>query len=260
MSEKVVSRGAPAPGGGWRPVNETLPPVLLLDLDDTIVSFSVGPRNFWLEAFQAHQARCGRLSAASFLEAIERTARWYWSDPERAHQGRVELVRARREIVALALPELHRDDPELTCTVADHLTREKERAVAPFPGAVEALKALRGRGVRLGLVTNGSGGLQRAKLERFDLEPFFDVVVIEGEAGFGKPDPRIFRLALERLSVTAEQAWMVGDNLYADIEGAKQVGMRAVWIDHTGGGPGPDCAVRPDGVIRGLLDLAYDQK
>ncbi len=234
---------------------EPLPPVLLLDLDDTIVSFTVGPRDFWLEAFQAHEARFDAVSAGAFLGAIMRTSRWYWSDPERAHLGRIELLRARREIVARAFPELNRDDPELLRAVADHLTREKEKAVAPFPGAVEALKALRGHGVRLGLVTNGSGGLQRAKLERYQLEPLFDAVVIEGEAGFGKPDPRIFRLALERLSVTAEQAWMVGDNLHADIDGAQRVGMRAVWIDHTGAGPGPDSEVKPDRVIRRLLDL-----
>lgn len=233
----------------------TLPPAMLLDLDDTVVSFSAGPRDFWLEAFQAHEERFAKVSAAAFLEAIERAARWYWSDPRRAHLGRVELVRARREIVAIAFPRLRRDYPDLVRSVADHLTREKERAVAPFPGAVETLKALRERGVRLGLVTNGGCEFQRTKLERLDLESLFDAVTIEGEVGFGKPDPRIFRLALQSLDVSANEAWMVGDNLEADIRGAQQLGIYAIWNDHAGKGLRPDSPVKPDRIIRQLGDL-----
>jgi putative hydrolase of the HAD superfamily len=233
----------------------TLPPAMLIDLDDTIVSFSAGPRDFWLEAFQAHRDRFSGVGPELFLEAIDRTAHWYWSDPERAHLGRLDLFRARRELIATAFPQHYRDDPGLLHAVADRVTLEKEKASAPFPRAIETLKAFRERGLRLGLVSNGGSEFQRDKLRRFDLEPLFDAVVIEGEAGFGKPDPRVFRLALERLSASADEAWMVGDNLEADIRGAQQLGIYAVWNDHAGAGLKPGSRVKPDRIIRQLGDL-----
>jgi putative hydrolase of the HAD superfamily len=236
-------------------VNAILPPVMLIDLDDTIVSFSSGPRDFWLEAYRAHAHQLPGVGDERFRGAIYRAAEWYWSDRERAHLGRLDLVRARRETVAIALPELYQDYPEILHAIADQMTVEKEKAVVPFPSAIDTLKEFRRRGLRLGLVSNGGSEFQRAKLKRFDLEPLFDAVVIEGEAGFGKPDPRIFRLALQLLDVSADQAWMVGDNLHADVKGAQQVGIFAVWNDPAGAGLQPDSGVRPDRIIRQLGDL-----
>src|SRR5262249_61178984 len=59
-----------------------------------------------------------------------------------------------------------------------------------FADAVPTLQSLRARGVALALVTNGDAGMQREKIATFDLARFFDVVVIEGEFGCGKPDAR----------------------------------------------------------------------
>ena len=84
---------------------------------------------------------------------------------------------------------------------------------------------------------------------------FFEVILIEGELGYGKPDPRIFRQALERLRVSTNDAWMVGDNLQADIAGAKQVGLFAVWNDHAGLGLNRGSRVTPDMIIRRINDL-----
>ena len=54
--------------------------------------------------------------------------------------------------------------------------------------------------MRLALVTNGAASLQRQKIARFELEPLFDLILVEGELGFGKPDERIYRLALNELA------------------------------------------------------------
>ena len=72
-------------------------------------------------------------------------------------------------------------------------------------------------GCKLAVLTNGAGAAQRGKLTRFGLENLFDEVLIEGEVGFGKPDPRIYRLALARLGLPADRVWMVGDNLEWDV-------------------------------------------
>ncbi len=117
------------------------------------------------------------------------------------------------------------------------------------------LGRLQEAGTRLALITNGSASMQRTKIEKFDLAKFFDHVQIEGEFGVGKPDERAFLHALDVLGVAPTQAWMVGDDLEADIQGAQQVGIHAIWVDSTGRGL-PDVAeVQPDRIIKTLSDL-----
>ena len=88
---------------------------------------------------------------------------------------------------------------------------------------------------RLGLVTNGSGATQRAKLERLQLEHFFDPIVISEEAGFRKPDARIFELAIAEWEVPSAAVLVVGDDPVADVQGARDAGMQALRVGHHDG-------------------------
>ena len=105
------------------------------------------------------------------------------------------------------------------------------------------------------MITNGSAKTQRAKIEKFDLARFFDHVQVEGEVGFGKPDERAYMHALATLEARPSEAWMVGDNLEWDIEGAQQVGIHAIWIDTAGRGIPDSESIRPDRIIETLSDL-----
>ena len=98
--------------------------------------------------------------------------------------------------------------------------------------------------------------MQREKITNFDLARFFDVVVIEGEFGCGKPDARVFHHALAALAVSPREAWMVGDNLVWDVLGAKQVGVSAAWLDRDGHGLPSDAPAVPDRVLGSLADVA----
>ncbi len=89
-----------------------------------------------------------------------------------------------------------------------------------FPGAHEAIDALKALGVKLALVTNGAADTQRAKVERFELAHRFDHIQIEGEHGFGKPEERAYLHAMEALGVTARDTWMIGDNLEWEVVSA----------------------------------------
>jgi len=120
-----------------------------------------------------------------------------------------------------------------------------------FSDAAQTLAALRAAGLKLGLITNGSVRMQRAKLRCLSLEPAFDSVVISEAEGVSKPDPRIFRLALERLRTAPADAMFVGDHPEVDVSGARGAGMRAVWrrdakVSRT---------VEADAVIENLADL-----
>jgi putative hydrolase of the HAD superfamily len=94
----------------------------------------------------------------------------------------------------------------------------------PLPGALEALEGLRRRGLDLAVVSNWDIGLAE-HLERIETDRLFSTIVTSAEAGAAKPDPAVFRLALERLGVTPERALHVGDEP-EDEQGATAVGMR----------------------------------
>lgn len=232
-----------------------LPKAILFDLDDTIVSFSAGPNNFWYDAYKAYQERFQHISDRVFLEAIRLAAGDFWSDPQRARRGRLDLFWGRRQVAKRAFERLDLQDQNLQIQVADFFTEEKEKAVAPFPKAIDTLDVLSGRGVQLGLISNGSSEFQRRKLHRFNLERYFKIVLIEGEFGVGKPDERVFLEALKQLEVTNREVWMVGDNLEADIGGAQKVGIFSIWNDYKGSGLKPGTPVIPDRIIRQVADL-----
>ncbi|HEV7773192.1 MAG TPA: HAD family hydrolase [Conexibacter sp.] len=83
----------------------------------------------------------------------------------------------------------------------------------------------------LGVVTNGEGEPQRAKLAAIGLAERFPVVVASAEVGIAKPDPAIFMLACERLGVEPPAAAHVGDRLDLDAHGAASAGLRGIWLD-----------------------------
>jgi putative hydrolase of the HAD superfamily len=103
---------------------------------------------------------------------------------------------------------------------------------------------------RLGIVSNFYGNLE-AVCASAGLSPHISVVVDSAVAGFEKPDPRIFRVALEALEARPEDAVFVGDSMPRDMEGARRLGMAHVWL-----APGKDRACCPgDAVIERLERL-----
>lgn len=83
----------------------------------------------------------------------------------------------------------------------------------------------------LGLVSNFTySPVIHAGLRRLRLNPYFDVILISQDVGWRKPLPKIFQEALKRLRRDAEETVFVGDNPLEDIQGAKKVGMKAVFI------------------------------
>jgi FMN phosphatase YigB (HAD superfamily) len=100
-----------------------------------------------------------------------------------------------------------------------------------FPDSIATLEELRRRGYRLGCVTNRPHGGARflEELRESGLLDLFEALAVSCDDGWLKPNAALFRLALEELGVAAGEAVMVGDDLRADVMGAKALGMVAVW-------------------------------
>ena len=97
-----------------------------------------------------------------------------------------------------------------------------------YPDTAKCLRSLEKK-YKLGIIANQIPGAEK-RLEDMGIRQFFDAIVASAEEGVAKPDPRIFRIALDRTGCTPEQAVMIGDRIDNDIVPAKQLGMKTVWI------------------------------
>lgn len=161
---------------------------------------------------------CSAHPSADRFAAHPRGARGFW---RRFVERTCELVGADRPS-AFAAAELF-----------DRFARAEAWKVAD--GAPEMLAGLRRRGLKLAVISNWDERLP-ALLERLELAPYFDAVIVSALVGVEKPHPRIFEAALSALGVASFRALHVGDSRGDDFEGAQGVGMQALLLAPLGGG------------------------
>jgi HAD superfamily hydrolase (TIGR01509 family) len=222
---------------------------VVFDMDDTLLNWrqaedgAIG--QLALIHFAAHgvpEARVREVYAAVMQENFASWKRdrvwWYIQD------------RLRMLVDRLGTHQLRVED--LTAT----FSREATTRLAFLEGAEHALDAAREGGRKTALLTNGRPEVQRPKVFAFGLHTRVDFVGITGELGAWKPEPKAFRLVLERLGVKAEHALMVGDNEDFDITPAKALGMQTVWISKDTTHPDADLVVANPGALVPYLRAA----
>lgn len=101
--------------------------------------------------------------------------------------------------------------------------------VEPVPRVTEVLQTLYGR-YKLAVISNAMSQLPRLALEKAGLTKFFQLIIISRDLGIRKPDPKIFKYALKKLGVKPEETIHVGDSMEQDVVGAKNAGIKSVWI------------------------------
>jgi HAD superfamily hydrolase (TIGR01549 family) len=124
-----------------------------------------------------------------------------------------------------------------------------------YPVAADVLRSIRARGIRTALISNvgsTSPDVYRRFLDREGIGQYLEVLTFSNEIASAKPGSKMYTHTLERLGVMPGNALHVGDNLHADIGGAKDVGMSAVWI---AGYDEREPRVQPDYTISGLSEL-----
>lgn len=117
------------------------------------------------------------------------------------------------------------------------------------PNTVEILEYL-SPNYKLHIITNGFQEIQEKKLKEGNIHHYFQHIVNSEVAGVKKPHPHIFELALKRASVGPQNSLMIGDNLEADIMGAKSVGMQALHFNSNGESQHNECKM-----INNLLEI-----
>jgi putative hydrolase of the HAD superfamily len=146
---------------------------------------------------------------------------------------RMNDYEARVEQLGRTLQHCGFDDPNLVQELVDVYNEELKKTLKLFPDALHVLSSLKSR-YRLSLVTNGFSDLQRWKLEVLKIASYFDDILISGEVGYTKPDPRIFDPLITKLSIPASQYLYVGNSQDDDLPSAHSAGLQVVWINRKG--------------------------
>lgn len=231
------------------------PKAVLLDLDDTILAFESVADASWKVVLEKYADRIATAGFQAAFQSIKSSAREFWREPERHRKGRLDLMAACQTIIRDALLRQGFMDDDLVQQIAVGYDIARTAAIHPIPGAIETIEEMHNAGVKLTLITNGAASSQREKIERFRLEPFFDLILIEGERGYGKPDERIYFEALSVLDVAPSEAWMVGDNWAWEVVAPQRLGIRGIWVN-SDNRPIPEYDnVKPFRTVRSLSEL-----
>ncbi|MBR1778435.1 MAG: HAD family hydrolase [Alphaproteobacteria bacterium] len=123
-----------------------------------------------------------------------------------------------------------------------------------YPNVKKTLKKLRKK-YRLAAVSDGQALWAKAELNAVGLAGFFDPLLISSDYGYRKPDSRLFKKALKKMNLSADEVIFIGNDLYRDIYGANELEIKSIFFksnqgDHT------YTSARPDRTISRFEDLA----
>jgi putative hydrolase of the HAD superfamily len=203
---------------------------VLFDVDDTLVD-TRGAFRYALTAVAA-----AYLEASPSPEDITLTWRTDAGGHYRAHTRGEISYREQRMRRANELHAIY-GGPEMDDASYDEWNRDFEQAFRDgwraHADAGACLDELEAAGIAYGALSNAAEAYQQEKLAACGLERVPMLVGVD-TLGFGKPDPRVFALAAERIGFAPEEIAYVGDELDIDAVAAAQVGMRGIWLDRTG--------------------------
>jgi HAD superfamily hydrolase (TIGR01549 family) len=146
-------------------------------------------------------------------------------------------------------------DPSLATRSAQRYNAYRAKYLTLFPGTVELLRALRGRGCKLGIVTNGLAETHREKIALLQIGEYFDAIFLADEVGMVKPDPLLFAHACRALGGAPAHGAMVGDRYERDMRGAIEAGLFTLWLN-VRQEELPPGAVPPDATCRSIDQAA----
>jgi putative hydrolase of the HAD superfamily len=212
---------------------------ILFDLDFTLVDNDVGWRRLWPAVAERFAARYPGFDPEEFESRSYEFADGRY---ELLLRGEIDYDTYRRDYVRHGLEPWGELDDELYAAYSDARARSVD-LIELFEDALETVRALRARGLKIGILTNGPSELQRRKLRLIGIEHEVDAVAISEEIGVSKPDPEAYARAVAMLELPANEVAMVGDHVMNDVAGALGAGLAAaVWVERRSGEELPDGA------------------
>jgi len=201
---------------------------IFFDLDHTIWDFEKNAAETLMELFETYRfSSLGINSATLFIDTYNRNNHRLWA---LYHHGKITKSQLREARFADTFTELGIDPLLFPKTFETDYLRLCPQKVNLFPHTHETLTYLKEK-YTLHLISNGFGDAAQIKVVKCDLKKYFKTIVISEVVGVHKPHPEIFHYAVKNAKTEIVKSVMVGDSLEADIQGAQNVGMDAIFFN-----------------------------
>lgn len=206
--------------------------VIWLDLDDTLWDFKANSRVALEGLYNDYDLKRWFATAAEWIGCYERHNHALWDQYNKALISKEYLMteRFRRPLQEAGSPLVSEYSRQFDGEYLDRLAD----CTRLIDGAIELLEAIRKRGYRTGILSNGFTEVQYRKIRNSGLEPYIDYVVLSDDIGVNKPDVRLFRYAEKVCGSDASRCLMIGDNPDTDIAGAIAAGWKAIYFSRKG--------------------------
>ncbi|MGB5322639.1 YjjG family noncanonical pyrimidine nucleotidase [Lutimonas sp.] len=217
---------------------------IFFDLDHTLWDFETNSNKTFSYIFERNKLQ---INFDAFIEVYQPINFRYWKlfREDKVNKADLRYGRLREAFDAIGYKVndemIHLLSEEYITFLADHN--------ALFDNALDILDYLKPQ-YNMHIITNGFEEVQIRKLRNSNLSPFFDQVITSEKVGVKKPNPVIFEYALEIAGADAHDSVMIGDNFEADIIGAMDVGMQAIFCKFNG-----EIATRQVPTVDNLLEL-----
>ncbi|MCM3404274.1 HAD family hydrolase [Cytobacillus oceanisediminis] len=187
---------------------------VIFDLDGTLLNRDESVKMFIQKQFDRLIKLLGHIPKEKYVRRfMELDNRGYvWKD--RVYQQLVSEF----EITEITWEEL----------LQDYINQFKNNCIS-FPNLISMLEELRTNNLALGLITNGKGQFQMDNIKALGIRDYFETILVSEWEGIKKPDPQIFKRALDQLNVSPNESIFVGDHPDNDIKAAQNVGMKGIW-------------------------------
>lgn len=209
---------------------------LFFDLDHTLWDFEANSKKTYEQIFKENSLE---INTDVFLEKYIPINHHYWKlyREEKVSKANLRFGRLKEAFDTINF----KIDDELIHKLAVEYIDNLANYNQLFDGAIELLDYLKPK-YNLHIITNGFKEIQQKKLEESNIASYFDRVITSESVGVKKPNPKVFHFALEVTKAKTYQSVMIGDNLEADIYGAKNVGMHSIFFN-------PERQTIPNGII-----------
>lgn len=202
---------------------------IFFDLDRTLWDFESNSFDTLVELFQKFDLeKRGVISAKWFIEKYRLNNENLWN---KYRKGKITKDYLRDVRFSMTLEEFGIFDQDLSSKLGNAYVVNSPKKTKLFPHTLSILKYLTKKGYHLHIITNGFQEVQIIKLEHSSLISFFKQIITSEEAGVKKPNPIIFKYALEHANSILENSIMIGDDLEVDIIGAKNFGISQIYFN-----------------------------
>jgi len=201
---------------------------LFFDLDRTLWDFEKNSNEVLLELYQHYDLLTkGIVDSKVFIERYKHHNEKLW---DLYRQNKIEKDKLRDERFKITLDEFGINSPELAANLGEDYVAHCPKKTNLFPYVHSTLNYLKDR-YALHIITNGFEEVQYEKLENSNLIDYFEQIITSEQVGFKKPSLQIFKFSMLKACAKPSDSLMIGDDLHADILGAKDIGMAQVFFN-----------------------------